>query len=281
MSAPEDVGRSPLRVALGEYDTGWHDPEGSLVRAEALVARARRAGARVVVLPEMATTGFSMESTSVAEPITGSSVVRLGEIAGAHDVWILAGVATRGVEDAGVACAYNSALLFAPTGRLHAAYHKQRLFAYAGEHRSYRPGAGPLIVEIEGVRVSPFICYDLRFPELFRAVAPRVDAFLLVANWPASRRTHWDVLVRARAIENQCYMIAVNRVGTADNLDYDGGSAAYGPWGDPATVVAGGSGGVPQIVEVDPALVADVRKRYPFLRDQHPAPPVESVSAVA
>ena len=281
MSAPEDVGRAPLRVALGEYDTGWHDPDGSLVRAEALIARARRAGARVVVLPEMATTGFSMESAAVAEPITGPSVVRLGEIAASHDVWILAGVATRAAEEGGVACAYNSALFFAPSGRLHAAYHKQRLFAYAGEHNSYRSGAGPLIVEIEGVRVSPFICYDLRFPELFRAVAPRVDAFLLVANWPASRRTHWDVLVRARAIENQCYMIAVNRVGTADNLEYDGGSAAYGPWGDPATVVAGGTGDIPRIVEVDPALVADVRKRYPFLRDQQPAPPLAAVSAVA
>ncbi|HEX2777979.1 MAG TPA: nitrilase-related carbon-nitrogen hydrolase, partial [Gemmatimonadaceae bacterium] len=114
-----------------------------------------------------------------------------------------------------------------------------------------------------GVRIAPFVCYDLRFPELFRSVARETDAFVLVANWPASRRAHWDVLTRARAIENLAYMIAVNRVGRAGGLDYDGGSVAYDPWGERLTTI-----GDPPIVEIDPSRVAEVRTRYPFLNDR-------------
>ncbi len=268
MSARQDQPR-PLRVALGEYDTGWHDPAGSLARAEALIARARRAGARLVVLPEMATTGFSMQSADIAEPMNGPSVSRLAQIASANGVWILAGVATTGVDadESHVACAYNSAILFTPTGQVGAVYHKQKLFAYAGEDQSYRAGHGPLVVDIDGVRVSPFICYDIRFPELFRPLADRVDAFLIVANWPQKRRLHWDVLVRARAIENQCYVVAVNRTGTAGGQEYDGGSVAYGPFGELLPSIAG-AGDSLQVVELDPRAVADVRSKYPFLRDQ-------------
>ncbi len=278
MSARPEQPPRPLRVALGEYDTGWHDPAGSLTRAEALVARARRAGARLVVLPEMATTGFSMQSGEVAEPMNGPSVTRLAQIAAAHGLWILAGVATSGVDgdESHAVCAYNSAILLTPNGQPGAVYHKQKLFAYAGEDQSYRSGAGSLIIDIDGVRISPFICYDLRFPELFRAVADRVDAIVVVANWPKERRAHWDVLVRARAIENQCYVVAVNRTGNAGGLEYDGGSVAYGPWGEPLASMS--SDDAIQVVELDPRRVADVRSKYPFLRDQGtPALEPESV----
>ena len=91
---------------------------------------------------------------------------------------------------------------------------------------------------------------------------------MLIANWPAARRAHWDVLARARAIENQCYVVAVNRVGEAGGLVYDGGSAAYDAWGDPAPYVGEADG--LSLVQVDPAAVAAVRARYPFLRDLRP-----------
>lgn len=261
----------PLRVALGEYDIGWHDPETSLERARALVADAARAGARLVVLPEMATTGFTMD-LSQATPLSAGHAARLAGIAAAAKVWLIASVAAtepspNGGGSAGKdgTRAVNAALVVDPSGAIVAVYRKQKLFAFAGEHEYYAPGSDQVVVTIDGVRIAPLVCYDLRFPELFRALARDVDAFVLVANWPAARRLHWDTLSRARAIENQAYVVAVNRIGTGGNLTYDGGSIAWDPWGDPVPEAQSSSG--VRLVTLDPSRVADIRGRYPFLRD--------------
>ena len=262
---------APFRVALGEYDTGWHDPEASLDRAARVVERSAGDGADLVVLPEMCTTGFTMESAKYAEPLSGPSVARLAELAEQNGVHLLAGVATR-APNSGREAFYNSALVFSPDGELVAEYRKQRLFAYAGEREAYAAGGSPVVVDIAGIRVAPFICFDLRFPELFRAVVPEVDAMILVANWPAVRRAHWDVLVHARAIENQCYFVAVNRIGEGGGLAYDGGSVAYGPWGDQVSSVA--TEGEASYVAIDPAEVTRIRTSYPFMEDHRVGDPV-------
>jgi omega-amidase len=253
-----------LRVALGEYDTGWHDPAGSLARAERVVQDAARGGAQLVVLPEMCTTGFTMDAAGQAEPVDGPSVQALGRIAAEAGVQLLAGVALRECVN-GKERAVNGALLFGETGTLRSIYRKQRVFGYAGEHETYTPGTEPVIETVHGVRVAPFICYDLRFPELFRRVARDADVMVVIANWPARRRAHWDALIRARAIENQCYVVAVNRRGEGGGLSYDGGSAAYDPWGE----LLATSGDSIAVVEIDPARVQAVRAEYPFLRDYH------------
>lgn len=254
-----------LRVALGEYDIGWHDPAGSLQRASRIVHASAAAGARLVVLPEMCTSGFTMD-VKFAEPIAGDSVAALSRMAAESNVWLLAGVATRDTDAAGCA-ARNSALMFAPSGELVATYHKQRLFAYANEQQSYTTGDTPVVIDVDGVRVSPFICYDLRFPELFRTSAPDTDLVVVIASWPAARRAHWDVLLHARAIENQCYVIGVNRTGTGGSITYDGGSAGYGPWGDALTQSpVSGADGITSVL-VSPAEVERVRNAYPFLAD--------------
>jgi predicted amidohydrolase len=264
---PTDSGTTPtppLRAALGEYDTGWHDPETSVRRAHDVIAAATRLHARLVVLPEMCTTGFTMEGTRWAQPLSPDSGAS-GAIASAareHRVWVLAGLAVR--EDS-PARLVNAAVMFDPSGSVAAVYRKQRLFSYAGEHEVYAAGDGPVVVTIDGARVGLFICFDLRFPELFRAVAPDIDAALIIANWPERRRAHWDILTRARAIENQCYIVAVNRTGTGDGVEYDGGSVAYDPWGEPVGI--GGGGNTPRVVDIDPARVKLVRARYPFLRE--------------
>ena len=100
----------------------------------------------------------------------------------------------------------NVAAVFDPSGELVGTYAKQRVFAYGGEHEHYTPGARRSIVDIDGVRVSPFVCYDMRFPELFRAVAPQVDLLMVIANWPAARRSHWDALLAALARSRNCRM---------------------------------------------------------------------------
>jgi predicted amidohydrolase len=259
-----------LRVALGEYDTGWHDPAGSLARAERVVRAAARGGAQLVVLPEMCTTGFTMDAAAHAEALEGPSVRALARIASEAGVHLLAGVAVRECV-AGAECAVNAAILFGDDGAMRAIYRKQRVFGYAGEDRVYTPGAEEVTAEVHGVRIALFVCYDLRFPELFRRVAGNVDAMVIIANWPARRRAHWDTLMRARAIENQCYVVAVNRRGEGGGISYDGGSAAFDPWGERLVTtddaVAVVDGAAPPMVDVDPARVRAVRAEYPFLRD--------------
>ena len=259
-AAPPTDGAATLRVALGEYDTGWQQPEGSLDRAAVCVSRAASTGARLVVLPEMCTTGFTMDPERWAEGVDGPSFARLSTMAAIHDVWLMAGIAMRA--DAGYA---NVAAVFNPEGSLVVTYAKQRLFSYAGEDEHYFAGIVPAVIDMDGVRVSPFVCYDLRFPELFRAAAPWSDLIVVIANWPSARRPHWDALLPARAIENQAYVAGVNRTGIAGGIQYDGGSAAYDPWGLPvAQRMAVAS---PAIVDVSAARVASIRTQYPFLDD--------------
>ena len=259
MGAPL-VPDATLRVALAEYDTGWLQPEASLDRAAVCVARAASTGARLVVLPEMCTTGFTMEPENWSEALNGPSFARLSTMAAVHDVWLMAGVAAKGEDGYS-----NVAAVFNPEGSLVLTYAKQRLFAYAGEDQHYSAGIVPAVIDIDDVRVSPFICYDLRFPELFRAAAPWSDLIVVIANWPAARRPHWDALLPARAIENLAYVVGVNRTGFANGIQYDGGSAAYDPWGTPAAqrmAVA-----APSVVDVSTARVASIRAQYPFLDD--------------
>jgi omega-amidase len=275
MPPTEAVGAGSLRVALGEYDIGWHDPETSRARLAGLVKRAAAAGAHLVVLPEMCATGFTMEPERYAEPLDGPSATYLAGLARHHRIHLLAGLATREEGDDRVEY-YNSALLLAPDGAQVGEYRKQRLYAHAGEDRRYRPGTGPRVFEIDGVRIAPLICYDLRFPELFREVGPEVDAIVVIANWPVARRAHWDVLVRARAIENQCYVVAVNRTGSGGGLDYDGGSAAYDPMGrrlDAAGEETAGEPGTLPVVEIDPGEVGRVRSELPFTEDRRGGDP--------
>ncbi len=264
MPRSETDSTAPLRIALGEYDIGWHDPQNSLARAVALVEQAAAAGADLLVLPEMCATGFTMEPERHAEPLDGPSAARLTALAREHKIHLLAGLATR--EPDGSAC-YNSAVLLGPDGERLGEYRKQRLYAHAGEERHYRPGSGPAVFEVGGVLISPFICYDLRFPELFREVGPEVDVLVVIANWPVARRAHWDVLVRARAIENQCYVVAVNRTGSGGGLEYDGGSAAHDPMGWRLDG-AGEGAHAPTVVEIDPEEVGRVRTELPFTEDR-------------
>jgi omega-amidase len=251
-----------LTVALGEYDTGWHDPRASLAAAAKLARSAAAVGVDVVVLPEMATSGFTMD-TAQAVSLDSPDVDALRRIASESSVWLIAGVALR--DDRG-GHAMNASLAIDPSGEIVATHRKQRLFAYGDEDRHYQSGTDNTTLDIGGVRLGMFICYELRFPELFAAVATDVDGMVVIANWPRSRQQHWDVLLRARAIENQCYVIGVNRVGSANGLAYIGGSAAYDPWGERVTAASNANG--TRIVALDAQRVADVRTQYPFLKDR-------------
>lgn len=248
-----------MRIALGQYDTGWQDTHGSLERAVALTRLAAAEGADLIVLPEMCATGFTMDPEHWAEPLDGPSAARLAEAARDARIHLVAGLATaRGGRF------YNSAIVFDSEGQVISLYDKRRLFAYANEAAHYSPGDRGVVFEVRGVWLSALVCYDLRFPELFREVGPDVDAFLVLANWPSSRHGHWVALLSARAIENQTYVIGVNRSGTGGGLEYAGGSVAYSPWGDRLVSETRRIA----VVEIDSAEVTRIRSQYPFNPDR-------------
>ncbi len=262
---PQDLPSDRLFVALGEYDTGWHDPAQSLAKARLIAQQARTAGADLLILPEMCATGFTMDADNFAEPANGPSTRALSAIAKDHQLWIIAGLSMR--RDGRY---LNSALAFAPDGSLAATYDKQRLFGYAKETTIYSAGTEPCVIQIGGLSLGLFVCFDLRFPELFHAVAPEVDACVVIANWPSARQRHWEVLTQARAIENQCYVVAVNRIGEGDGLEYKGGSVIFDAWGERCDQAAPNSS--LRIGELSRSMVSSVREKFPLIEDRRRSP---------
>lgn len=255
-----------MHVAGLQTDLVWEDPEAN---REALRPRIERAAARapggLVVLPELWPTGFSMHADRVSEPEGGPNERFLVETAAVTGAAIAGSVAQR---REGWAHPRNVFLLATPDGGVHR-YAKIHPFTYGGEHRHYEPGDDMVTVRVAGVRVTPLICYDLRFAELFTLRAPETDLFVVVASWPAVRAAHWKALLVARAIEAQCYVLGVNRVGTGGGLVYEGDSMFVSPEGEVLATLAPGEEGVVE-GEVDPGVVAQVRDSLPFLRDRRP-----------
>jgi predicted amidohydrolase len=257
-----------MKVAAVQHDICWESPAATMDRVAPLITAAAAAGAQFVALTEMYSTGFTMASERVAEAPDGPSAGFLAEVAAEHGLWVAASVPTA---DPSLPRPVNRLVLAGPGGqRYH--YDKLHPFSFAGEHEHYAAGTDLLTVDVGGVSLSPFVCYDLRFADEFWAVAPRTDCYLVVANWPASRRHHWQTLLVARAIENQAYVVGVNRVGGDGNgVPYTGDSMVVDPLG---SVLASASE-VETIVmaDVDPAVVTDVRARFPFLADRRTGGP--------
>jgi predicted amidohydrolase len=251
-----------VRVALLQMDLAWEDVAENHRRARRLLAEAAGKDARLALLPEMFCTGFSMESDRIAQPPGGPSETFLRETARELSLSILASI-----PEAGQPRPRNMAILAGPDGAV-TRYAKIHPFTFGGEDKVYTGGDRVVTVCVEGVRVTPFVCYDLRFPEPFRLAAEDTDLFALVANWPEARREHWRTLLRARAIENLCYVAGVNRVGDGGKLHYTGDSAVISPWGE---VLAEGSANESVLVcDIEPAAVRDARERFPVLRDRRP-----------
>lgn len=253
-----------MKVAAVQHDIVWESAAATCARVAPLVAEAAAAGARLVALSEMFGVGFSMAAERIAEPPDGPSTAFLVEQARTHGVWTCASVPTR----SWVAGARptNCFVLASPQGQVHR-YDKIHPFSYAGEHEYYAAGSQSPTFDVEGIRVTPFVCYDLRFADDWWAKAAATDLYVCVANWPEARRAHWQTLLRARAIENQAYVLGANRVGEGGGIAYSGDSTVIDPYGD---VLAVADPGAEQIVvaEVTAARVAEVRRAFPFLRDR-------------
>lgn len=250
-----------MRVAAIQHDVTWEDAAATTTRLIQPIAAAVVGGARMVVLTEMFATGFTSEPGRLAEDAAGGPATTfLAEQAAFHGVWIAGSIAVRHADGF-----RNRFTLAGPTGERHV-YDKIHPFSYAGEHEHYEAGTEIVTFDVEGLRVTPFVCYDLRFADEFWSVADSTDLYVVPANWPASRRHHWRSLLVARAIENQAYVIGVNRVGSGGGLDYAGDSMVVDPLGE--TLASAAQSEAVLIVDVDPRRVADIRARFPFLPDR-------------
>ena len=256
-----------MKVAAVQHDIVWEDRQATFARLAPQVARAAAAGAELVLLSETFSTGFSM-TPGIGEPEDGPSAAFLAGQAAEHGVWV-GGSCPEIAPDAGggaAALPYNSFVLAGPDGTVHR-YRKLHPFTHGGEHERFRAGDGPVTVTVDGVRITPFICYDLRFADVFWQAARDTDLYVVVANWPAARRLHWQALLQARAIENQAYVVGCNRVGTAgDGTEHAGDSRIISPTGELLATAAGIE--TILLADVDPAEVAATRDRFRFLADR-------------
>jgi predicted amidohydrolase len=252
-----------MRVAAIQHDIVWEDAAQTRRRVNPLIAQAADEGAQLIVLPEMYATGFSMHPERIAEDEGGRSEQFLLERAAAHDATLIASIAQRGPDGK----YRNNAVVARPDGTAHR-YAKIHPFSFAGEHERYAAGTDFLTVPIGDLRVSVFVCYDLRFADEFWALAGHTDLYVVPANWPQPRHEHWRALLRARAIENQAYVLGVNRVGTAQGLAHVGGSALVDPLGH--AEFEGGDEPAVLVADADAAVVEQIRTKFPFLADRRP-----------
>ena len=251
---------SSLRVGALQMDLKFENPWANCQALEQEARVAARKGADVLITPEMFSTGFSMNTELVAQE-SGSTLRCICECARSNNVNIIAGY-SKMMSDGRFA---NVAVVVARNGEVIHEYCKTYLFSPLYENRHFQGGEGTSSFSLEGVRMALAICYDLRFPELFRAVASEIDAFVVLASWPKTRRQHWDTLLRARAIENQAYVVGVNRVGEGGGLSFNGGSAVVAPDGSVLSFNDGDAVSIWATINSDE--VNSLRKKYPFLSD--------------
>jgi predicted amidohydrolase len=249
-----------------QFDIAWENKPANFAIVRRLLAQAAPQKDSLVVLPEMFATGFSMNVNGVAESYGGETEQFLAATAREFGIYLVAGAPMRGRDGR----ARNKALVFSPAGELLAFYAKMRPFTPGGEKEHYVPGERPITFNWSELTVSPFVCYDLRFPELFReaAAAHRPELFVVIASWPDKRIHHWVALLQARAIENQAYVIGVNRIGTDPYYTYCGRSLIVDPQGA-ILADAGAAEGVIS-AQLDLANLRKYREGLPFLADMKP-----------
>lgn len=271
-----------MRICLAQTDIVWEDKAANMRCCRELLAEAAEAGADVVVFPELSLTGFTMNA-ALAEEENGFAVQSFCEA-----TWTLrkptpkgdtmspnrASAATKEPSLAaifGFACrsggVITNRVCLAQNGAIKAAYDKIHPFSYGGESAVYSGGERLVTVPLCGMTAGFSICYDLRFPEMFQALSQSCDVIFVTANWPDSRSYHWDTLLRARAVENQCYIAGCNRCGDDGcGLHYSGGSMICSPTGE--VIARADSGAQLVYADISAEEVAAVRRAFPLKADR-------------
>ena len=249
-----------MQLNLVQYNPQWEDKKINENKLFKLISKNPVKNA-VYLLPELTLTGFTMNSNEYAESLKGDSFKFFSSIASEFKIHIIAGLIEKAQGNY-----YNTLVHINPKGQLVKNYRKIHPFSYSSEDKHYTRGNKTVITDIDGWKVGLSICYDLRFPELYRQYGKRrVELILVIANWPDTRIEQWRSLLCARAIENQCYVAAVNRVGDHLKLHYNGYSSIFDPMGNEIISLPDKE----KIVSADISkkYVNEVRNKFPFLED--------------
>ena len=259
------VSDSPMKIVALQYDIAWEDRAANLATVRRLAAQAAPAAGSLLLLPEMAFTGFSMKVDRVADTAARESEAAMAGLAREYQSWVVGGLVRRAADGRGT----NDAVVFTPAGKVAGSYTKMHPYRHGGEDRCYAPGSEVLVVPCGPHQVAPLVCYDLRFPEIFRTAARRgATLFAVIANWLETRHEHWRLLLQARAVENEAWVIGVNRCGRDPRHAYLGGSCLIDPT---ARVIAEtGSGEAVLVGDAAAATVRTARESFPVLEDLRP-----------
>lgn len=216
----------------------------------------------LIALPETFSTGYSMQVDEIQEDTTRVTTEFLSDLAKRYASHVVGGLVRTAPSGKG----FNTAVVFDAEGNEVTAYHKMHVMEIYGEDKKYERGSRVVTFEWAGMKVAPVVCYDLRFPEVFRKLVRQgVQMFVVIANWPTARATHWGALLKARAIENLAYVVGVNRTGEDPNLKFGGKSVIFEPFGE----VMVEAGDRPEVIstEVELEHVLKVREDFPVLED--------------
>jgi len=249
-----------LKVGLVQYSPEWEDKKSNQEKILKLL-KEQSEKFDLIVFPEMTLTGFSMKPDNLAENLNGDTSNFFSSIALENKCNVLAGMIEN---DSGKF--YNTLIHVSEEGELKNYYRKVHPFSYSDEDKYYTAGDKIVTTEINEWKTGLSICYDLRFPEVYRLYAKeRVHLLIDIANWPDTRIEHWRTLLKARAIENQCYVIGVNRVGRDPKLNYNGFSSVFDPMGKEIISIENDEKII--VADIDKANVNETRKNLPFLED--------------
>ena len=254
-----------MELCALQLDLVWEDRAANFAAVTKALSEATPFLPRgsLLVLPEMFSSGFSMNLLHAADTPAAETENFLATLAGEHGIYVLGGLARQLHDGTGA----NEAVAFCPDGTLIARYRKIHSFSPAGEAGAFTAGSEIITFPWNGFIVAPVICYDLRFPELFRAAtAAGADLFCVISNWPDRRQHHKSLLLRARAIENQAFVLGVNRCGSDPHFTYAGASALIDPHGEILTEACS----VPTLLRatISPQAAVDWRAQFPALRDR-------------
>ena len=249
-----------LKIALVQTDIVWQDANQNRKRYSEKI-NAIDSEVDVFILPEMFSTGFSMHPVGISETMQGETLIWMKKVAFEKNAAICGSLIISEENKY-----YNRFLFVHPSGEVEF-YDKRHLFSLAGEEKVYSKGNKKLLITYKGWKICPLVCYDLRFPVWARNV-DYYDVLVYVANWPKARVVAWDTLLKARAIENLCYVVGVNRVGVdAGNYEYSGHSAVYDCLGEKLTHSIPNHEGI-EIVELQKEQVSKIRNKLKFLNDK-------------
>ncbi len=252
-------------ITLAQMEFRFGDPETNFQRVKKWALKAKEAKADILLFPELWASGYDLENCDIyAQPLDEGLFLKMAELAQQHTLAIGCSLLEKGRE--GI---YNTFSLFGKDGRLIDYYRKVHLFRLLEEEKWLQAGNELVLADAPWGKTGLSICYDLRFPEVFRAYAlAGAKLILMVAEWPETRIGHWRNLLRARAIENQIYLAAVNKVGQSQGAVLGGRSGIIDPWGE--RVVEGGQGEELLAAEIDLGKADQAREKIPVFRDRHP-----------